>query len=80
MKSGDSINISTDNCYTMSEVINKICDYYNYNGEIIKKPARGADVLCHVASNEKVKSMISYSLTTFEDGLTKTLDWYKNIF
>tara|TARA_R110002096_G_scaffold432240_1_gene648627 strand:+ start:39982 stop:40950 length:969 start_codon:yes stop_codon:yes gene_type:complete len=78
MEAGDSINISTDNCFTMSEVITKICNYYNFEGEIIQKPARGADVLCHIASNEKVKSMISYELTSFDDGMIKTLDWYQN--
>ncbi len=78
MKPGDSINISTDNCLSMSEVITKVSDYYGFTGEIIRKPARGADVLCHIASNEKIKSMISYELTSIEEGLNKTLEWYKN--
>ncbi|PHZ84849.1 NAD-dependent epimerase/dehydratase family protein [Paremcibacter congregatus] len=77
MPTGESINISTDNCFTMSEVVHKICAYYKYAGEIIEKPARGADVLCHLASNEKVKTMISYELTSFEEGLANTLTWYK---
>lgn len=78
MEAGDSVNISTDNCFTMIEVITKICDYYNFVGDVIQKPARGADVLCHIASNKKVKSMISYELTSFEEGMAITLDWYKN--
>ena len=75
---GDSINISTDNCFTMSDVITKTCEHYNFEGEVIQKPARGADVLCHIACNKKVKSMISYELTSFDDGMAKTLDWYEN--
>lgn len=80
MKSGDSINISTDNSYTMKDVISRICDFYQYHGEIINKPARGADVLCHIACNAKIKSMINYRLTPFDKGLEETLNWYKNIF
>lgn len=78
LPAGESINISTDNCFTMTEVIERVCDYYNYSGEILKKPERSADVLCHIASNVKVKAMISYELTPFEDGLPITLEWYKN--
>jgi len=48
-----------------------------YQGEISQKEARGADVECHNASNEKVKSMIDYQLTSFEDGLLKTVKWYQ---
>ena len=77
MLAGESVNISTDNCFSMSEVIHKICAHYEYSGKVLKKPARGADVLCHIASNEKVKSMISYELTSFDDGLSETLEWYK---
>jgi len=80
MTSGDCVNISTDNCYSMAEVIDKVCQFYNFDDEIIQKPARGADVLCHIASNEKVKSMISYDLTSFEEGLAETLCWYKKVF
>jgi len=77
MKKADSINISTDGQVSMKEVIHKIVDIMDYKGEILSKPARGADVECHNASNAKVKSMIDYQLTSFEDGLAKTLEWYK---
>jgi len=33
-------------------------------------------VLCHNASNQKVRALIDYSLTDFETGLRETLDWY----
>ena len=52
----------------------------DYKGEILKKEARNADVKCHNACNEKVKTLIEYSLTPFEDGLKETINWYqKNI-
>lgn len=77
MKKADSINISTDGQISMKEVIHKIANLMNYKKEILIKPARGADVECHNACNKKVKSMIDYKLTSFEDGLSKTVKWYE---
>lgn len=77
MQKGESINISTDGQISMNDVITKIVDIMEYKGEVLRKPARGADVECHNASNAKVKSMIDYQLTPFEIGLAKTLQWYQ---
>ena len=77
MQKADSVNISTDGQISMKDVIYKIAHLMDYKGEILNKPARGADVECHNASNAKVKSMIDYQLTSFEDGLAKTIEWYK---
>lgn len=77
MQKADSVNISTDGQISMQDVIYKIADLMEYKGEILNKPARGADVECHNASNAKVKSMIDYQLTSFEEGLAKTIEWYK---
>ena len=78
MKKADSINISTDGQVSMKNVIHKIVDIMDYKGEILSKPARGADVQTHNASNAKIKSMIDYQLTSFEDGLAQTISWYKD--
>lgn len=80
LKSGESVNISTDNTYTIKELLTKIIDYYEYQGEILRKPGRSADVLAHNACNKKIKKLINYHLTPFEHGLQDTLDWYKNQF
>ena len=77
IKKGDSVNISTDGQISMKEVISRIVDIMKYKGDTLKKPARGADVECHNASNEKIKSMIDYQLTPFEEGLQKTIKWYQ---
>ena len=77
MQKADSINISTDGQITMKEVINKVASLLEYKGEILNKPSRASDVISHNASNAKVKSMINYQLTSFEDGLAKTVEWYK---
>lgn len=77
MKKADSVNISTDGQISMKDVIYKIVNLMDYKGEVFNKRARGADVECHNASNAKVKSMIDYQLTSFEEGLSKTITWYK---
>lgn len=79
LPSGETVNISTDNQTTINELIPLICAHYGYGGEILRKPARHSDVLSHNASNEKVKSLIQYRLTPFEQGLAETLDWYSHI-
>lgn len=76
LNKGESVNISTDNQITIKEVIKTIAHEMGYQGEILSKPARCSDVLCHNASNEKLKSMIEYYLTPFGEGLKKSIDWY----
>ncbi|MDK2062615.1 hypothetical protein PT520_08795 [Aliarcobacter butzleri] len=61
----------------MKDVIHKVASLLEYKGEILNKPSRASDVISHNASNAKVKSMINYQLTSFEDGLAKTVEWYK---
>ncbi len=80
MSPGDSVNISTDGQIAIKEVIFKVAESMNYQGDILYKEARKSDVQCHNASNAKIKSMIEYSLTPFDSGLKETLAWYrKNI-
>ena len=76
LPAGQSVNISSDNQTSMSDLVDRIADHLNYTGEILRKPARHADVLCHNASNQKVKGLIDYSLTPFNVGLAQTLEWY----
>ena len=65
MPKGESVNISTDNTCSIKALLGKIIKFYAYEGDLVRKEARGSDVLTHNASNEKVKSLISYSLTSF---------------
>jgi UDP-glucose 4-epimerase len=79
LPSGETVNISTDNQISINELIPRICAHYGYSGEILRKPARHSDVLSHNASNDKVKGLIQYRLTPFEQGLAETLDWYTHL-
>lgn len=76
LPAGESANISTDNQITIGDLVTRIAKILGHQGEILRKPARAADVLCHNASNQKVRSLIDYSLTDFDTGLRETLDWY----
>jgi UDP-glucose 4-epimerase len=73
---GESINVSTDSMLSVEDLIGRICLYFGYAKEIFRKEARKADVYCHNASTEKIRRMIDYQLTPFEQGLAVTLDWY----
>ncbi len=77
LPAGENVNISTDNQITVEDLQHRICAHYGYAGEILRKEARKSDVLCHNASNEKVRALIDYQLTSFEEGLARTLDWYR---
>ena len=79
MPRGESVNISTDNQISVKDLLEKICSEMDYHGEIVNKPERKSDVLCHDASNEKVRKIISYSLTPLDRGLRETLAWYQQM-
>ncbi len=76
LPAGESVNISTDNQISIGELVARIAQELGFQGEIVRKPARAADVLSHNASNRKVHALIDYSLTDFDTGLRTTLDWY----
>jgi len=75
---GREVNISSQNQLTMISVIQQICQLLNYHGNIISKPARGADVICHNSTNALLCSLIYFQPTKFADGLQQTVDWYKH--
>lgn len=77
LPSGETVNISTNNQISINELISKICSHFGYQGEILRKAARHSDVMSHNASNNKVMGLIQYSLTPFEQGLARTLEWYE---
>jgi UDP-glucose 4-epimerase len=75
--SGESANISTDNTLAIGNLISRICHDLGYGGEIRRTDARKADVQSHNASNERLRKLIDYRLTSFDTGLRETLEWYR---
>lgn len=78
MPKGESVNLSTEGKISIKSVIESIIQLMDYKGNIDYCSPRQADVQCHHASNLKIKSMIEYQLTSFEEGLRQTLHWYKD--
>ncbi|CCO23203.1 NAD-dependent epimerase/dehydratase family protein [Maridesulfovibrio hydrothermalis] len=78
LSKGESVNISTHNQITINEVITTIAEAMHYKGEILRKPSRSSDVFCHNASNDKLTELIDFNLTSFADGLNKSIQWYIN--
>ena len=74
---GENVNISTDNQIKIEDLVARICAEMGYQGSVRRGDARPADVLCHNASNAKVRALINYQLTPFEKGLSHTLEWYR---
>lgn len=76
LSAGESVNISTDNQIAIGDLVERIAAMLGYDKEIVRKPARQADVLCHNSSNRKLRALIDYSITDFDVGLRETLNWY----
>lgn len=79
LKKGEAVNISTNGQISINDLVEKIADQLLYKGKILRKPARVADVMCHNASNQKMKSLIDFKPTPFEKGLAETLAFYKAV-
>ena len=77
LPAGEDVNVSTDNQVAIGDLVPAIARHLGYEGEILRKDARRADVECHNASNAKVKALIEYPLTPFDEGLRTTLEWYR---
>lgn len=77
---GDAVNISGTNQVTIRELIHTIARFMGYRGDFLMKEARGADVHCHIGSNEKLRSLIRFEPIPFEEGLRTTIDWYRERF
>ncbi|MCC6275243.1 MAG: NAD-dependent epimerase/dehydratase family protein [Leptospiraceae bacterium] len=80
LEAGESVNISADSQIKIEDVILHLAKLSGYEGEIIRKTARDSDVMCHIGSNEKLRKLINYNPTSFDEGITATVSWYKNIF
>jgi UDP-glucose 4-epimerase len=79
LPAGEAVNISTDHQVSVRDLLKQIATLMNYEGELIGKPERKSDVLCHNASSKKIHQLINYQLTPFNEGLAKTIAWYKAV-
>lgn len=78
MSPGASVNVASGVSIDIAALVTKICDHLGYGGGVARKPARGSDVACHAASNERLGELIDHRFIPFEEGLAQTVDWYRD--
>ena len=76
------LNIASGKEISIVYVVEKIAEYLDYDTEkILYDPNRPGDVQRHIANIYQAEDLLGFKPTvSFEDGLKKTVDWYKTIF
>lgn len=75
---GGVFNLASGRETTIKAIVEGLCDALGYKGDIDWQPGRTADVRRHIAGVEKARQMIGdVAPTRLEDGLQKTVDWYR---
>lgn len=78
--SGEEANISAEGTISINSLMDKICEAMGYDGEIVRKDRRKADVDCHAGTNAYLKTIIDFSPTDIVSGLKRTADYYREIY
>ncbi|WP_337018441.1 dTDP-glucose 4,6-dehydratase [Oceanobacillus massiliensis] len=79
ISSGECVNITTDQQTSIANVVKTIVEVMDYKGNVLRKPARIADVLNHRGSDKRLQELIgSYPKTAFKDGIGHTVDWVRD--
>lgn len=76
------LNIASGKEVSIVYVVKKIAEYLDYDVEkILYDPDRPGDVRRHIANIYRAEDLIEFIPTvSFEDGLKKTIDWYKTMY
>ena len=74
---GKVINVASGVETKIESIVHLIMKCMNYDGDVLRKPARPADVRRHCGDIKLAKSLIGFEpQTSLEQGIQKTLDWY----
>ena len=65
-------DITTEECYSVFQIVNKISDLMKYKGKIIYQPFRRKETPIIHGSTD-----ISMKYTSLEEGLKRTIEWWK---
>lgn len=75
---GKIINLGSGRDISINRLLQGICDYMGYDGEWEHRPARTSDVRNLCACSKLAKELLGFEpQVSFEEGIVKTLDWYK---
>lgn len=76
---GKIINLGSGKDISINNLLQGICDYYNYTGKWEHRPARTSDVRNLCASSKRAKEILGFEpQVSFDEGIKLTLDWYKD--
>jgi UDP-glucose 4-epimerase len=77
---GKVFNLATGNRITLNQAVEVLRGATEYSGEVRYAPERGGDVKHSLASIERAHQCFGYqSLVQFDEGLIRTVDWYRTI-
>lgn len=75
---GEVINLGTGRSISVLEIAQKIKDMTGSDSAITFVGDRPGQVVRHTSSTDKAKELLGWEATTkFEDGLEKTIEWYR---
>ena len=75
--SDDHINIGTGKGISIRELAGKIAEITGFNGEIVWDKSKPDGMPVKVLDVERINRLGWKSTISFEDGLKKTINWYK---
>lgn len=76
---GEIINIGTGKQYTNEQIVRRIERILNIKFKIGKYPRKTWDTDNWVANNKRAKNILKWKpLNSIDQGLRKTIEWYKN--
>jgi nucleoside-diphosphate-sugar epimerase len=76
---GRVFNCATGKRTTLNEIFEAIKKLTGYKGSVKYEPERGGDIKHSLADITEAQTHLGYKvLVGFEDGLRRTVDWYKN--
>ena len=74
---GKVINVASGVETKIESIVYLIMKCMNYDGDVLRKPERPADVRRHCGDIKLAKSLIGFApQVSLEQGIQKTLDWY----
>lgn len=77
-KSGEAYNIGAGEVYRVGDLIEMICDLMGWNGGIDIIEKNFSEIPIQYLSSEKINSIGWKPKVTLNEGLQRTISWYKN--
>ena len=79
--SGHVFNVAAGKRFSLSELYSLLQELTGYSGSPSYAPSRGGDVRDSLADNSRARQAMGYeTLVDFEEGLRRTVEWYREEF